>query len=220
MRLENDFAYSVLLKLKGKSCVVVGGGQVAARKLKTLCEEGAEAAAVAPFFCGELLAVAEKFSCKLIKDVYRKEYLQGAFVVIAATDDAAVNRDVASAAPFLCNNVTEPELGNFTVPASFKSGSITVALSTGGMPAFTVALKRYLHRRLGADYAAFNIFLLEERARVKKLLSAPSERTLFWRRVLTDEVMELLGNGGLDMAKGIVSGEIDKISDRTERKFI
>ena len=68
MLIENNFHYPAILKLKGKKCVIVGGGQVAARKLVTLCEAGAEVTVVAPELCAELLKEAEKYSCQLIKD--------------------------------------------------------------------------------------------------------------------------------------------------------
>lgn len=212
MQLGNDFAYPVLLSLKGRLCVVVGGGQVAARKLRSLCEAGAQAVVVSPHFSDELLSVAEEFSCKRIEAAYKKEYLQGAFAVVAATDDVSVNRAVTAAAPFLCNNITEPELSNFTVPSSFRQGSMIVALSTGGMPAFTRVLKAHLQKFLRPEYSAFNEFLLEARSVVKKKLLSPRERTLFWRRTLTEEMLELLDRGALAEAENIIQSEIDKIS--------
>ena len=61
MLIENEFHYSVILKLKGKKCVIIGGGQVAARKLITLCEAGAAVTAIAPAFCDELVKAATKY---------------------------------------------------------------------------------------------------------------------------------------------------------------
>ena len=158
MLIENNFHYPAILKLKGKKCVIIGGGQVAARKLVTLCEAGANVTVVAPEFCALLKEAAQKHSCQLLEDYYKAEYLQQAFIVIAATNDVAVNRQITAAAPLLCNNITEPELSNFTVPSSFTQGDITVALATGGMPAFTRMLKKRLQEVITPDIASFNDF--------------------------------------------------------------
>ena len=99
MLIENEFHYPVFLKLKGKKCEIIGGGQVAARKLVTLCEAGANVTVVAPEFCALLKEAAQKHSCQLLEDYYKAEYLQQAFIVIAATNDVAVNRQITAAAP-------------------------------------------------------------------------------------------------------------------------
>ena len=85
MLIENEFHYPVILKLKGKKCVIIGGGQVAARKLSTLCEAGAEVTVIAPEFCALLKEAARKHQCRLLQDYYKAEYIQQAFIVIAAT---------------------------------------------------------------------------------------------------------------------------------------
>ena len=66
MLIENNFHYPVMLKLKGKQCVIIGGGEVAARKLNTLCEAGAKVTIVAPQCCAMLQETAQKYHCQLI----------------------------------------------------------------------------------------------------------------------------------------------------------
>ena len=68
MLIENNFHYPVILKLTGKKCVIIGGGEVAARKLNTLCEAGAEVTVVAPEFCTLLQNIAAKHHCQLVQD--------------------------------------------------------------------------------------------------------------------------------------------------------
>ena len=141
---KTNFHYPAMLRVAGKNCVIIGGGAVAARKLATLLDAEANVTVVAPLFCDEVQKLASAQGCTLIKDYYKPEYLQNAFVVIAATDNKAVNRQISEAAPCLVNNITEPELSNFTVPSAISEGDITIALATGGMPAFTRLLKKQL----------------------------------------------------------------------------
>ena len=216
MLIENNFHYPVILKLTGKKCVIIGGGEVAARKLNTLCEAGAEVTIVAPEFCDLLQKAARKYQCQLINDCYNVRYLQQAFVVIAATNDVAVNRQFTAAAPLLCNNITEPELSNFTVPSSFTQGDITVALATGGMPAFTRMLKKRLQEVITPDIAAFNDFLRQQRHIVQQIPSTPAQRTAFWRQILTDDLINLVAAGHAAQAKENILDAISSFRSQSQ----
>ena len=216
MLIENNFHYPVMLKLTGKKCVIIGGGEVAARKLNTLCEAGAEVTIVAPEFCDLLQKAARKYQCQLINDCYNVRYLQQAFIVIAATNDVAVNRQITAAAPLLCNNITEPELSDFTVPSSFTQGDITVALATGGMPAFTRMLKKRLQEVITPDIAAFNDFLRQQRHIVQQIPSTPAQRTTFWRQILTDDLINLVAAGHAAQAKENILDAISSFRSQSQ----
>lgn len=199
MLIKNEFHYPVMLRVAGKRCVIIGGGTVAARKLQALLDAGAEVTVVAPEFC---LAVQHHSStAKLINDSYKPAYLSEAFVVIAATDNKAINRQICADAPCLVNNITEPELSNFTVPSAIRAGDITVSLATGGMPAFTRLMKKQLSQLVTPALADFNDFLLTQREVVKKTASTSEERTAFWRSVLTQDLLNLLLAGEAAKAK-------------------
>ena len=216
MLIENNFHYPVILKLTGKKCVIIGGGEVAARKLNTLCEAGAEVTIVAPEFCDLLQKAARKYQCQLINDCYNVRYLQQAFIVIAATNDKAVNRQITTDAPLLCNNITEPELSNFTVPSSFTQGDITVALATGGMPAFTRMLKKRLQEVITPDIAAFTDFLRQQRHIVQQIPSTPAQRTTFWRQILTDDLINLVAAGHAAQAKENILDAISSFRSQSQ----
>ncbi len=201
MLIENHFNYPIMLNLHQKRCVVVGGGTVAARKLQTLLQAGAQVTVVAPQFSDEVLAAVQDSNVILEEKKYEKRQLQDAFLVIAATDSKEINRQITADAPFLCNNITEPQLGNFSVPAHITQGDITLALATGGMPAFTRLLKQHLSTILTADLDAFNSFLLEQRELVKSIPSTPKARTAFWRQTLTINLLNLVLAGDLASAK-------------------
>ncbi len=198
---ENIFAYPAMLNLTDKECVIIGGGKVAARKLTSLCDAGARVTVAAPSFCPDLLQTAASHQVRLLCVSYSKELLQHAFLVIAATDNSEVNRQVTQDAPFLCNNITEPHLSNFTVPSTIKNGSITLAVATGGMPAYTRLLRKHLSRALPPVFAEFNDFLSAIRQEVKHIPSTPAQRTSFWRHTLTPEILELLQQGNITTAK-------------------
>lgn len=155
--------------------------------------------------------LASAQSCTLIKDYYKPEYLQNAFVVIAATDNKAVNRQISEAAPCLVNNITEPELSNFTVPSTISEGDITIALATGGMPAFTRLLKKQLEHILTPELADFNSFLLLQREAVKNIESTPQERTQFWRSVLKQDLLNLVMAGKAAQAKEKVLDAVNSL---------
>lgn len=216
MLIENNFHYPVILKLTGKKCVIIGGGEVAARKLNILCEAGAKVTIVAPEFCDLLQKAARKYQCQLINDCYNVRYLQQAFIVIAATNDVAVNRQITTDAPLLCNNITEPELSNFTVPSSFTQGDITVALATGGMPAFTRMLKKRLQEVITPDIAAFNDFLRQQRHIVQQIPSTPAQRTTFWRQLLTDDLINLVAAGHAAQAKENILDAISSFRSQSQ----
>ena len=199
MLIENHFHYPAMLRVANKRCVIIGGGTVAARKLQTLLNAGADVTVIAPVFCEQIQALAN--ACTLITDSYKPKYLQNAFVVIAATNNNTVNKQITFDAPCLVNNITEPELSNFTVPSSISTGSITVSLATGGMPAFTRLLKTRLQQFVTPELADFNDFLLTQRNVVKETPTTSEARTKFWRSVLNEALLNLLMAGKTAEAK-------------------
>ncbi len=195
------FTYPTMLNLTGKKCVIIGGGSVAERKLHSLLQAGASVTVIAPQFTTGIEEATRQTHCTLIAKTYQPQQLDNAFLVIAATDSKVINREVTRQAPFLCNNVTEPELGNFTVPASLVKENITLTIATGGMPAYTRLLKKYLDNKLTPAMVEFNDFLQEIRQEVQKLPSTPATRTSFWRQALTEEIINLLEENNYTAAK-------------------
>lgn len=216
IQAATDFSYPIMLRLQGKKCVIIGGGSVAARKLATLGAAGAEVTVVAPSFSAELLETAESFPCTLLSKAYSLEQLKDAFIVIAATDSFEVNRSVTEAAPCLCNNITEPHLSNFTVPASLTVDTITVTIATGGIPGYTRLLKRYLKQKLKPSFSQFNVFLSEQRKLLKETKSSPKERTAFWRQVLSDELLQMLEDENIEQAKEQIQHAVDSFRTQSQ----
>jgi len=151
------------------------------------------------------LTLAKTGLLQLELRAYADNDLIDAFVTIAATDDFHINRKIAAAAPCLCNVVTEPSLGNFSVPSTVKNGALTFTLSTGGMPALTRVLSQDLRAYYDSDFAEFNEFLQQLRRELKTIATTPEKRTAFWRQTLNQSVIGLLHAGRLDQAKEIIT---------------
>lgn len=214
--VKDNFNYPAMLNLQGKKCVIIGGGSVAARKLTALARTQAQITVAAADFSDELLDAAQLCKCSLIRKPYEKSFTADAFLVIAATDNREVNRQITADAPFLCNNITEPELSNFTVPSAVQQGNITVTVATGGIPAYTRLLKTYLARKLTPDFADFNDFLFTVRQEVKQIPSTPKQRTMFWRTTLTPDIIDLIETGNIADAKEKILDAVNSFRSQSQ----
>ena len=206
---ENLFRYPAMLNLNGKRCAVIGGGKVALRKTRTLVAAGANVTVIAPAADENLTALAADGKIKLVLRGYESGDVSDCFLVIAATDSAALNRKIAAEAPCLVNVVTEPELGNFSVPAQSASGRLSFTAFGGGLPAYTALLARDIAKTYGDDFAEFAEFLHEARTRLQQSGLTPKERTAFWREQLTEEAIGLLHEGRLNTLKERINNAID-----------
>ncbi len=150
--------YPVMLSLNQKKCVVVGGGTVAARKVRGLLEGGADSVVVvSPQSCGELERLASEGSIRLVRREYKEEDAEGAFLLVAAADDPAVNRmavRTAEKAGALVNAADAFESGGFVTPAVVRRGDLVIAVTTAGAsPALAGLIAGELGERYGEDYA-------------------------------------------------------------------
>ncbi len=194
--------YPVFLDIKGKRCVVVGGGTVALRKVEMLLDHEAKVTVISPHLCDEL----EKLEKKV--EIARREYqsgdIEGAFVVVAATDDPAINERVARDAEergILINVVDVPALSNFIVPSYLRRGGLTVAVSTGGKsPAMARKLRTELETEFGPEYAGLIAVAEEVRSELKEQEIRVSPDT--WQQALElDDLLAIIRSGQKDQAK-------------------
>jgi len=148
--------YPIVLRLTGRRCVVIGGGEVARRKVSGLMAAGARVQVIAPHLHPELLALPEiELTCRS----FLPDDLRGAFLVFAATNERFVNAEVAAAARqkgVLVNVADDPEGSDFHLPATLSRGDLLVAVSSGGgSPAFAAQLRDQLATELGAEWELF-----------------------------------------------------------------
>jgi precorrin-2 dehydrogenase/sirohydrochlorin ferrochelatase len=150
-------SYLVNLALEGRAAVVVGGGEVAGRKVEDLLAAKANVTVIAPHLCDRIVALADEKLIVAHGRPYRTGDLAGAFVAIAATDDEDLNARIsgdAAAMKVLVNVVDRPALCTFTVPATVRRGDLTLAIATEGRcPALAGILREELEARYGPEYA-------------------------------------------------------------------
>jgi siroheme synthase-like protein len=202
-----------MLDVKGKRCVVIGGGQVALRKAQVLLECDANVEIVSPELCLELEELVSNGSVKAILRPYRRGDLQGAALVIAAADDSAINKDVSEEAKesgVLVNVVDVPGLSSFIVPSSLRRGDLTVAVSTGGRsPALARRIRAELEESLGEEYSLLASLAEEVRSELKQDgVTVPAD---VWQEALDlGTLLELLRAGRRDEAKQRLSESLRK----------
>jgi len=197
--------FPLLVLLEGRRCCVVGGGPVAERKVGSLLEAGARVRVVAPAVTPALAALAEAGRVELERRPYRPGDAEGALLVVAATDDAAVNRQVweeAEGRGQLVNAVDDPPHCNVFVPAVVRRGPLTLAVSTGGgAPALAARIRRRLEEQFPPAWGALIELLADLRPAVKaRYPDDEAARREAWYRAVDGDLLERLERDGLAAA--------------------
>ncbi|MDH3979335.1 MAG: siroheme synthase CysG [Gammaproteobacteria bacterium] len=212
--------FPVFLKVKGRPCLVVGGGKVAARKVLSLLRAGGQVAVVAPQVCDELQAQAGSDAVTLVGREFSAADIEGKVLAIAATDDAAVNRSVyelASRQGIPVNVVDNPELCSFIVPSIVDRSPVQVAVSTGGAsPVLARLLRARLESFIPAAYGRLAQLVDDYRQNVKQHFSDVDQRRYFWESILQGRVAELLFAGQEELARNALQEAIDDAGENYE----
>ncbi len=199
--------YPIFLNVNGKKCVVVGGGQVALRKVKALLDHGANVEVISPEICSELDKLAKNGGVAVLRRRYQPGDLRGAFVVVAATDDHIINLAVAKESKetaVLVNVVDEPNNSDFIVPSCICRGDVTIAISTAGRsPVLALKIRTRLEKDIGDEYAALALLIDEVRAEVKS--HGITVNGDDWQEALDlDLMIDLLKKGDGGKAKAVL----------------
>ncbi len=189
--LDTPF-YIACLKLSGRKCLVVGGGDVGLEKVEGLLACGGDVTLLAPEAHPELQALVEEGSIEWDRREYAgPEDLEGAFLVIAATDDSEVNIGVyydAEKRAMLANVVDVPPLCNFILPAIVRTGPLAIAISTAGAsPALAKRMKREISDLFGEDYARLAVMLNDVRGWAKGTLPTYNDRKEFFEGIVNGD---------------------------------
>ena len=195
----------IFLNLKGRPCLVVGGGEVGLRKASLLAQAGAQVLIVAP----QLSAThALPAGCTHLAQPYQPEHLKDAALVIAATDDAALNAAVASDAKkwgIPVNVVDEPASCTFIMPSILDRSPVIVAFSTGGAsPVLARMLRAKLESLIPHGYGRLALFSARMRDLVKQRVAAPEQRRILWEDALEGAVAEKVFAGDEAAAETIL----------------
>src|SRR5208337_1669971 len=182
--------YPAFIDLRGKQCIVVGGGKVAERKVAALLRSGAKVTVISPFVTGVLANYSERKRIKHVKRKYRKGDLEDAFIVIAATSDGRVNQEVSLDAPYLLNVVDAPELANFIVPSVMERGPLALAVSTSGFsPALAKNIRKELELLYTKEFGLFVDFLGKQRRKALADIADDGIRERIMKQIGAPEVI-------------------------------
>ena len=207
----------IFLRLTDCPCAVIGGGDVAARKVGLLLDAGARVTVTAPQLCETLAELAGSGRIVHRATEFSAAALDGATIVIAATDDRAVNAEVsrlAQASRIPVNVVDDPELCSFILPAIVDRSPVVIAVSTGGStPVLARLLRARLETLIPAAYGELATLAQRFRDRVKNALPQPARRP-FWERVLQGPIAELVFSGRLPQAEHALARAIDDSAHR------
>ncbi|GAB4454962.1 MAG: hypothetical protein OHK0029_10300 [Armatimonadaceae bacterium] len=206
MSEEVKYLYPVALNVTGKRCVVVGGGSVGARKAGALWEAGAVVVVVAPEVTSSLRSRVEAKQIEWIAEPFAPTHLDGAFLVVAATDIPAVNaavRDAAHEKGILLNLAAgtdeegSADHGDYISMATVRRGELLLAVGTGGAgPALSARLRRKLEAAFGPEWADYVALLGKMREAAKAHIPDPTARTAALRRLAEDDgLFEQVMNG-------------------------
>ncbi len=203
--------YPVFLNLKGKRCLVVGGGRVALRKIKGLLKTDARISVVSPSVVDGIKRLSEEGKIELRLRRFRRSDLRGAFLVIAATNDRSLNREIYNSFHGLINVVDDPELCNFIVPSSIERGDLIIAISTSGIsPGLSRSIRMELQNLYPHQFAKYLRLLKKIRAEIIKKLPRDSRRKIL-KRLGSKEIIEKLRKNGVNSIKKAINSMLNEI---------
>jgi precorrin-2 dehydrogenase/sirohydrochlorin ferrochelatase len=208
--LETPF-YIACLRLTGRKCLVVGGGDVGLEKVEGLLACDGRVTLIAPEAHPDLVALAHEGSITWEQREYEPGDLEGAFIAIAATDDTDVNIrvfDDAERRAMLVNVVDVPPLCNFILPAIVRTGPLAIAISTAGAsPALAKRMKREIGELFAEQYAQLAIMLNDVRGWAKAALPTYQDRKEFFESIVNGDPdpVELLRAGDAGAVRDLIA---------------
>lgn len=205
--------YPLFMDMRMRPCLVVGGGKVAERKVKSLVGAGARVTVLSPEVSPEILKLHKKNKILWKKKMFSKGDAKGPAFVFCATNNKTINHAIYNDAEkhrAFANVADDPSLCHFIVPASFQKGAISVAVSTEGKsPAFSAALKRKLQKDIPDEYAKLLEIVHKRRHEIKKSFPDESRRTEFVSRLIQDnKILHFISKGNLKSAQNYLKKKI------------
>lgn len=203
----------VLTGLDHRRCVVVGGGTVAARKVKALVDAGAHPEVISPDLSPELEHLVTSGEATVIGRAYQQGDLEGATLVVAATNTRHVNEAIANECRqhgILVNVVDVPDLCAFTLPSVIRRGDLLITVSTGGRsPAFARHMRETLEPVVDAVYGDMLTILFEVRPCVRDRVPRSEQRAL-WDELLGGGLMDCLRTDGMASARALAGRIVER----------
>lgn len=178
---------------------------MAQRKVEGLVEGQASVTVISPSTTKVLDALAAQGLIRIIRREYRQGDLEGAFLVISATDNEGINKAVFAEAQkkgILINVVDQPELCNFIVPSMVRRGDLVISISTSGKcPALARRVRKEIEKQYGPEYEEYLLLLSQAREKIKASYETEQERGKALERVMDSGILELIRAGKKDLAE-------------------
>ncbi|WP_167357028.1 precorrin-2 dehydrogenase/sirohydrochlorin ferrochelatase family protein [Paenibacillus pectinilyticus] len=196
--------YPLMLNLSGRSCLVVGGGPIAERKVRGLLAAGANVTVISEEFTTGIQAMAERTDVVLYRQTFDAAIVQASdkerfTLVIAATNQMDVNTQIALAAQaqgYLVSVVDQPELSSFILPSVVRRGKLVITVSTGGAsPSAARKIAKEIDNAYGDEYEIYLDFLSETRLLIQQRVANKEARQHLFKDMLSWDVMSLIRNG-------------------------
>jgi len=200
--------YPVFLDISGKPCAVVGGGEVACRKVQRLLQCGARVTVIADALSPELEALKARGEIAHIDGQYAAEHIASAFIAIGATDNRHVNEQIfrdAHTGHILVNIVDEPERCDFILPSIVERGDLAVAVSTGGKsPALAKRLRRELEQMFGTEYEIYLNIMGQIRETVLARGKSSDENRQIFEWLVQSDLLDLIRKKDWNAVRGLI----------------
>lgn len=200
--------YPVFLDLQARPCLVVGGGEVAERKIHSLLQAGGQVTVISPTLTPQLQSWEEENRIVVRLRSYQTGDLHGFTLVFAATDDEALQQRIAAEAKevgVLLNVVDRPALCSFIVPAMVSRGDLTVAISTSGAsPALARHIRETLERQFGKEYALMLQLLARVRDRVAREVRSVDERQRLFTALVESPLLDYIRKRRVDQIDALL----------------
>ncbi len=200
--------YPIGLDISGRRCLVIGGGEVGERKAQRLLECGARVSVVGRELTPVLAGLAQEGRIDHIQGDYEKGLLEGAFLVIGATDDRAVNERIfrdARKRGVLANIVDDPKRCDFILPALYRQGDLVITVATGGKsPALAKKLRKELEERYGPEYETLLKIMGTLRGEIIDRGESPDENRKVFEDLVESDILEQIRKGKWKRAEKIV----------------
>lgn len=200
--------YPIYVDLENKPVLVVGGGKVAQRKVKTLLEHGAVVRIVSPKILPHLRELVDDSNCIWQEKKYSSDDIHDAIIIFSCTEIEELNQRVAEDAAEACrlvNVVDDPEKCTFILPSIMSQGDLKIAVSTSGSsPLVAKQIRQKLEAEFGDEYKEYLALLKSWRKEVKEKMTH-EQKEKFWERVTDGEVLQLIKNKQYDEAKGVMT---------------
>ncbi len=217
--------FPLFVDINNRHCLVIGGGPVANRKVKSLLKSGAIVTLISPVITAEIKTLADASKISVFLREYQHSDLVRAFLVIAATNDSDINTLIANQsndANILVNVADKPDSGSFIFPSVVDRSPVTVAISTGGAsPVFARQLRMRLDSMIPKGSGALAAITEEYREKVKHTFTDLEQRKEFWETALNGVFAEYIYAGNETQARNWLDDQLAKgVSSATGEVYL